>query len=200
MLEIERLARQANRRVMVCFVLRFAAFYRKVQGDHRIRRAGRDRVHPGQRRRHAVAPGAFVRARALGGRGEKLADDPVEVLPRHGHRSLAGRAALPARRELRLAGVLPSRTRARRRAGALHRRLSGRRHLPLQRAPLHHRPAVPLAADGLRPRPGRHRRRRSPRGCAPARGAAASIVATTTRWTGRSWRWSSRAGSPARSP
>jgi predicted dehydrogenase len=30
-LEIERLARQANRRVMVCFVLRFAAFYRKVK-------------------------------------------------------------------------------------------------------------------------------------------------------------------------
>ncbi len=30
-LEIERLARTANRRVMVCFVLRFAAFYRKVQ-------------------------------------------------------------------------------------------------------------------------------------------------------------------------
>jgi predicted dehydrogenase len=30
-LEIERLARQVNRRVMVCFVLRFAAFYRKVK-------------------------------------------------------------------------------------------------------------------------------------------------------------------------
>ena len=30
-LEIERLARQANRRVMVCFVLRFAAFYRKAK-------------------------------------------------------------------------------------------------------------------------------------------------------------------------
>jgi predicted dehydrogenase len=30
-LEIERLARAANRRVMVCFVLRFAAFYRKVK-------------------------------------------------------------------------------------------------------------------------------------------------------------------------
>ena len=30
-LEIERLARQMNRRVMVCFVLRFAAFYRKVR-------------------------------------------------------------------------------------------------------------------------------------------------------------------------
>ncbi|HNQ89848.1 MAG TPA: Gfo/Idh/MocA family oxidoreductase [Verrucomicrobiota bacterium] len=30
-LEIERLARQAGRRVMVCFVLRFAAFYRKVK-------------------------------------------------------------------------------------------------------------------------------------------------------------------------
>ena len=30
-LEIERLARQANKRVMVCFVLRFAAFYRKVK-------------------------------------------------------------------------------------------------------------------------------------------------------------------------
>jgi predicted dehydrogenase len=30
-LEIERLAREANRRVMVCFVLRFAAFYRKVK-------------------------------------------------------------------------------------------------------------------------------------------------------------------------
>jgi predicted dehydrogenase len=30
-LEIERLARQANRRVMVCFVLRFATFYRKVK-------------------------------------------------------------------------------------------------------------------------------------------------------------------------
>lgn len=30
-LEIERLALQANRRVMVCFVLRFAAFYRKVK-------------------------------------------------------------------------------------------------------------------------------------------------------------------------
>jgi len=30
-LEIERLARQANRRVMVCFVLRFAAFYRKIK-------------------------------------------------------------------------------------------------------------------------------------------------------------------------
>ena len=30
-LEIERLARQMNRRVMVCFVLRFAAFYRKVK-------------------------------------------------------------------------------------------------------------------------------------------------------------------------
>lgn len=30
-LEIERLAEQANRRVMVCFVLRFAAFYRKVK-------------------------------------------------------------------------------------------------------------------------------------------------------------------------
>jgi len=30
-LEIERLAQQANRRVMVCFVLRFAAFYRKVK-------------------------------------------------------------------------------------------------------------------------------------------------------------------------
>jgi predicted dehydrogenase len=30
-LEIERLARQANRRVLVCFVLRFAAFYRKVK-------------------------------------------------------------------------------------------------------------------------------------------------------------------------
>jgi len=30
-LEIEQLARQANRRVMVCFVLRFAAFYRKVK-------------------------------------------------------------------------------------------------------------------------------------------------------------------------
>jgi predicted dehydrogenase len=30
-LEIERLARQAERRVMVCFVLRFAAFYRKVK-------------------------------------------------------------------------------------------------------------------------------------------------------------------------
>ena len=30
-LEIERLATQANRRVMVCFVLRFAAFYRKVK-------------------------------------------------------------------------------------------------------------------------------------------------------------------------
>ncbi len=30
-LEIEALARQANRRVMVCFVLRFAAFYRKVK-------------------------------------------------------------------------------------------------------------------------------------------------------------------------
>lgn len=29
-LEIERLAKQVNRRVMVCFVLRFAAFYRKV--------------------------------------------------------------------------------------------------------------------------------------------------------------------------
>ena len=27
-LEIERLAKQANKRVMVCFVLRFAAFYR----------------------------------------------------------------------------------------------------------------------------------------------------------------------------
>ena len=31
MLEIERLARQENRRVMVCFVLRFAAFYRKAK-------------------------------------------------------------------------------------------------------------------------------------------------------------------------
>lgn len=30
-LEIEQLARTANRRVMVCFVLRFAAFYRKVR-------------------------------------------------------------------------------------------------------------------------------------------------------------------------
>lgn len=30
-LEIERLAKAANRRVMVCFVLRFAAFYRKVR-------------------------------------------------------------------------------------------------------------------------------------------------------------------------
>ncbi|MCY2986339.1 MAG: Gfo/Idh/MocA family oxidoreductase [Planctomycetota bacterium] len=30
-LEIEQLARAANRRVMVCFVLRFAAFYRKVK-------------------------------------------------------------------------------------------------------------------------------------------------------------------------
>lgn len=30
-LEIERLARQAHKRVMVCFVLRFAAFYRKVK-------------------------------------------------------------------------------------------------------------------------------------------------------------------------
>lgn len=30
-LEIERLAKRANRRVMVCFVLRFAAFYRKVK-------------------------------------------------------------------------------------------------------------------------------------------------------------------------
>jgi predicted dehydrogenase len=30
-LEIDRLAREANRRVMVCFVLRFAAFYRKVK-------------------------------------------------------------------------------------------------------------------------------------------------------------------------
>jgi predicted dehydrogenase len=30
-LEIERLARQTGRRVMVCFVLRFAAFYRKVK-------------------------------------------------------------------------------------------------------------------------------------------------------------------------
>jgi predicted dehydrogenase len=30
-LEIERLARAANKRVMVCFVLRFAAFYRKVK-------------------------------------------------------------------------------------------------------------------------------------------------------------------------
>jgi predicted dehydrogenase len=30
-LEIERLAKQADRRVMVCFVLRFAAFYRKVK-------------------------------------------------------------------------------------------------------------------------------------------------------------------------
>lgn len=30
-LEIERLARQSKRRVMVCFVLRFAAFYRKVK-------------------------------------------------------------------------------------------------------------------------------------------------------------------------
>ncbi len=30
-MEIERLARQANRRVLVCFVLRFAAFYRKVK-------------------------------------------------------------------------------------------------------------------------------------------------------------------------
>jgi predicted dehydrogenase len=30
-LEIERLATRANRRVMVCFVLRFAAFYRKVK-------------------------------------------------------------------------------------------------------------------------------------------------------------------------
>lgn len=30
-LEIDRLARQRNRRVMVCFVLRFAAFYRKVK-------------------------------------------------------------------------------------------------------------------------------------------------------------------------
>ena len=30
-LEIERLAKQANKRVMVCFVLRFAAFYRKVK-------------------------------------------------------------------------------------------------------------------------------------------------------------------------
>lgn len=30
-LEIEQLARQVNRRVMVCFVLRFAAFYRKVK-------------------------------------------------------------------------------------------------------------------------------------------------------------------------
>ncbi len=30
-LEIERLARQAGRRVMVCFVLRFAAFYRKAK-------------------------------------------------------------------------------------------------------------------------------------------------------------------------
>lgn len=30
-LEIERLAQKANRRVMVCFVLRFAAFYRKVK-------------------------------------------------------------------------------------------------------------------------------------------------------------------------
>ena len=30
-LEIERLARQTGRRVMICFVLRFAAFYRKVK-------------------------------------------------------------------------------------------------------------------------------------------------------------------------
>ncbi len=30
-LEVERLARQSGRRVMVCFVLRFAAFYRKVK-------------------------------------------------------------------------------------------------------------------------------------------------------------------------
>jgi predicted dehydrogenase len=30
-LEIERLAQAANKRVMVCFVLRFAAFYRKVK-------------------------------------------------------------------------------------------------------------------------------------------------------------------------
>lgn len=30
-LEIERLAKQANRRVMVCFVLRFASFYRKIK-------------------------------------------------------------------------------------------------------------------------------------------------------------------------
>ena len=39
----------------------------------------------------------------------------------------------------------------------------------------------------------KRRRMKSPPGCAPAHGAAVSIAVITTLWTGRCWLWSSRA-------
>ena len=162
------------------------------QGDHRLGRVGRNRLDPGQRGRDALAPGAFVRPRALGGGGEEFADDPVEMLPRHGHRALAGGPAVPADRQLWRAGFLPARAGPGRRPAPLHGRLPRGRHLPVQRRAVRGGHAVPLAADGLRSAQ-EATVDEIPAGCRPVPGAAASIAATTTPWTGRCWRWSSPA-------
>ena len=148
MLEIEAIARKANRRVMVCFVLRFAAFYRKVK---EIIQSG--------------ALGEIVSIQASEG-----------VMPWHqahsfvrGHWSVVGRSSpmiiskcchdtdivhwLVGRRCLRVAsfGSLEffRPERARRRTSAMHRRLPGGRYVRLQCAALQHRHAGRVVADGL---------------------------------------------------
>lgn len=45
--ELERLARQANRHVIVCHVLRYALFYQKLKELLDARRGGRNPIHPG---------------------------------------------------------------------------------------------------------------------------------------------------------
>ena len=148
-LEIERLARQMDRRVMVCFVLRFAAFYRKVK---EIIDSGALGELVSIQASEGVMPWhqahSFVR-----GHWSVVKKSSPMILSKCCHDTdiapLAGGAALPASRELRLAGILPPRARARRSAGPLHGRLPGRRHLSLQCAALHQRHARAVAGDGL---------------------------------------------------
>ena len=148
-LEIERLARQTDRRVMVCFVLRFAAFYRKVKeiiDSGALGEIASIQASEGVMPWHQAH--SFVR-----GHWSVVGKSSPMILSKCCHDTdivhwLAGRRCR-AGRELRLAGVLPPRTRAGGSARPLHRRLPGRRHLPLQRAALRRRHARAVAGDGL---------------------------------------------------
>jgi len=192
-LEIERLARQMDRRVMVCFVLRFAAFYRKVK---EIIDSGALGEIVSIQASEGVMPWhqahSFVR-----GHWSVVGKSSPMILSKCCHDTdivhwLAGRRCRELRASVRWN---TSDLNARRRE---------------------HRPGAPTAAPSAKlastircvmratcacrgwrwsmTTRKRQRRRKSPPGCAPARGAAACIIVTTTPWTAKCWRWSSRAG------